>query len=237
MALECLLLTRDPCLLETIRSKLGAVGIELHFRKDARGAVETCARRHLDGFIIDCDDTPGGTEALTKIRNSPSNKFSMIFAVVNGPITVHPALDLGANFVLKKPVEEARLQSFLEIALSKMEREHRRYLRFQVNLPVELRFHTGGTVTGKMTNVSEGGLAVSVMKPVSREAAVTVEFQLPSVQPHRFKAKADVAWADAFAMGLRLLYIEPECRSSFAAWLNSLESQSRFRVPAQPSRR
>jgi len=52
---------------------------------------------------------------------------------------------------------------------------------------------------------------------------VAVRFRLSSADRQIFQAKADVVWNDTFAMGLRFLRIEPECRSSFAAWLDSLE--------------
>ena len=60
MALECLLLTGDSALLSTIRAKFSERGIELLVRKDAASALEFSKRRHLDGFVIDCDEVPQG---------------------------------------------------------------------------------------------------------------------------------------------------------------------------------
>ena len=67
MALECLLLTGDSALLSTIRAKFSEQGIELLVRKDAASAIEFSERRHLDGFVIDCDEVPQGKEALRSI--------------------------------------------------------------------------------------------------------------------------------------------------------------------------
>ena len=66
MALECLLLTGDSALLSTIRAKFSERGIELLVRKDAASAIELSKRRHLDGFVIDCDDVRQGKEAAAK---------------------------------------------------------------------------------------------------------------------------------------------------------------------------
>ena len=60
MGLECLVLTRDSALLSGIRAKFNELGIEILVRKDAALAVELSKRRHLDGFVIDCDEVPGG---------------------------------------------------------------------------------------------------------------------------------------------------------------------------------
>jgi hypothetical protein len=44
-----------------------------------------------------------------------------------------------------------------------MEREHRRYFRHPVNLPVLLK-HANGDQRARMTNLSEGGIAVRTTK-------------------------------------------------------------------------
>jgi CheY-like chemotaxis protein len=235
MGLNCLLLTSDATLLEVIRTGFSATSAELEMRTDAASAIELLGRRHLDGFIIDCDDALGATDVLTEIRGSRSNKTSVIVAVVNGTTSVSAAVDAGANFVLGKPVQDKQLRSLLDIALPRMAREHRRYFRHKVNLPVELLCYTGETFVGKITNVSEGGIALTHFGPAAVEGVVTVQFGLPSTEPHTFQAKAAVVWNDAATMGLRFLRIEPACLSSFEAWLDSLESQLQFRELAQSS--
>ena len=56
-----------------------------------------------------------------------------------------------------------------------------------------------------------------------------MEFELPSVEPQAFHAKADVVWSDSFVMGLRFLYIEKHSGVALQTWLNSLEAQFHFR--------
>ncbi len=84
------------------------------------------ARRHLDGFVIDCDGVEKAMDLLVQIRASRSNKLSVVVAVVNGKTSVSAAVDAGANFVLGKPVEAKTLRSILDVALPRMAREHRR---------------------------------------------------------------------------------------------------------------
>jgi len=48
------------------------------------------------------------------------------------------------------------------------------------------------------------------------------------------KAEAKVLWNDAHAVELRFLRNAPECRSNFAAWLDSLETQLQFHQSTQP---
>jgi len=179
--------------------------------------------------MIDCDDVPGGTKALARLRSTPANQQTLIIAIVNGSTSSEAALDLGANFVVSKPIHQTRLRSVLHIAVAKMEREHRRYFRYDVDLPLRFRNPLGQSVTASMKNVSEGGLAIKLVDPVRLEGVVIVEFQLPSVEPQTFHAKAEVVWSDSFVVGLRFLYIEKESGLALQTWLNSLESQFRFR--------
>jgi len=229
MGLECLIVTSDPVLLGHIKSNFSTHSALLDLRQDSASAIELLSRRHLDGLIIDCDDVPGGTEALGQARNGPSNKETLILAVVNGFTSTERALDLGANFVLCKPLQESRLRGILDIALPKMEREHRRYFRYDIDLPVCLRNHLGQSFTARMKNVSEGGLAIKLIDPVRLKGIVPVEFEVPSIEPQVFRAKADVVWSDDFEMGLRFLYIEKESEVALGSWLNSLEAQCQFR--------
>jgi DNA-binding response OmpR family regulator len=224
MDLNCLLLTSDATLLEVFRTGFSATSVELEMLADAASAIELSARRHLDGFVIDCDDVPEATDVLTEIRGSRSNKTSVVVAVLNGTTSVSTAVDAGANFVLGKPLQDKQVRSVLDLALPRMEREHRRYFRHKVELPVELSCYTGEIFAGKMMNVSADGLALIHFGPAAVEGVVTVKFGLPSAEPQTFQAKAEVVWNDASAMGLRFLRMEPGSRSCFEAWLDSLEA-------------
>jgi PilZ domain len=80
-----------------------------------------------------------------------------------------------------------------------------------------------------MQNVSEGGLAIKLIDPLRIKGVLTVEFEIPSVEPQAFHAKADVVWSDSFVMGLRFLYVEKHSVVALQTWLSSLEAQFRFR--------
>jgi c-di-GMP-binding flagellar brake protein YcgR len=153
--------------------------------------------------------------------------------VVNGSTSVDKALDLGANFVLSKPVKEIRWRSVLDASVQQMQREHRRYFRYKVDLPVQLQNQNAQIFRAKMKNVSEGGLAIQLIDPVRPEGLVDVQFELPSINPYNFCARAEVVWSDAFVMGLRFLHADAASRSALQLWLNSLEAQLQLRELSQ----
>lgn len=234
MALECLILTSDSTLLAPLRANLEAHKVSIQFRQDSASAAELVSRRHMDGLLVDCDDLRDGVRALGQLRNSPSNKQTFLLAIVNGSISEREAINLGADFALSKPLQESRLHKILEIAIPRMEREHRRYFRYDVNLPVRFRDPLGHSFTSAaIQNISEGGLAIKLADPVKLKGVVIVEFEIPSVEPQPFQAKAEVVWGDSFVMGLRFLYIEKNSAACFQSWLNSLEARLRFHESAQ----
>lgn len=234
MDLECLIVTCDPGLIGLMQAGLGTHGAALQLRQDCASAIELVSRRHLDGVVIDCD-VPGGAKAVAALRNAPANKQTLILAVTNGFTSAEEALDLGADFALGKPIQPPRLASILEVAVPKMEREHRRYFRYDVNLPVRFQTPVGQSFTAKMKNVSESGLAITLVEPLRVEGVVTVEFELPSVVPRTFHAKANVVWSDSFVMGLRFLYIDKDRGVALQDWLNSLEARAHFQEWAHRS--
>jgi ActR/RegA family two-component response regulator len=234
MALECLILTSDSAVLAPLRTSLGERKVAIQFRQDYESAVELVSRRHLDGLVVDCDDVPGGSGIPAQVRGSTSNKQTLTLAIVNGTTNERQAIDLGADFALSKPLQENRLQKILEIAIPRMEREHRRYFRFEANLPVRFRDPLGQScASASIQNISEGGVAIKLTDPSKLKGVVIVEFEIPSVEPQPFQAKAEIIWSDSFAMGLRFLYIEKDSAAGFQSWLNSLEARMRFHESSQ----
>jgi CheY-like chemotaxis protein len=229
MGLQCLAVTSDFRLIGQIKTILNEHGVSLDLRQDSVSAMELISRRHWDGVVIDCDNVPGATEAIADIRKSRSNKQTLIFAVIDGLTSVETALDLGANFVLSKPLQQTRWRSVVEAVIPKMQREHRRYFRHEVDLPVRLVGHDGKTLSARLKNISEGGMAIKLTDPLRLEGVMNLEFEIPSVESKTFRAKTDVVWSDAFVSGMRFLYVEKESASALQEWLDFLEAQLQFR--------
>lgn len=226
MRLQSLLVTQEHELLELVRPALESSGIEVEVRADASSAREISQRRHLDGFLIDCDDVPGGRELLAVIRGSGSNRMSTIFAVVNGNTSITQAMEEGANFVLGKPLATERFQAYLTVARVSMEREHRRYFRFAVDLPVRVYASDESWAEGRMVNISEGGLALRLALSSAMQGTVRLEFVLPSLEPFTVQAKGEVVWADTGGLlGIRFLYMGGDSLRRLQDWLNQLYAQ------------
>ncbi len=181
---------------ETISAYLRSAGVEIWPRgRWKREGKAKPAIQVITDFVR--DNVSGAKDVLPRIRSSGSNQRSVVFVIVNHTAEIDTLLKGGANFVLAKPVQDTALRGFLDIAIGRMEREHRRYFRHKVDMPIRLFFNTGESFAGKVKNVSEGGLALAPCGPITVQGGVTLQFELPSAEPQAFKAKAEVVWSDA----------------------------------------
>jgi len=232
MQLQCLLVTRQHDVLELVQPALAFFNIEVEVRSEVVSATEIAERRHLDGFLIDCDDVPGATQLLDRIRSSRSNKLSSIFAIVNGITTVNAALDQGANFVLGKPLAKDRFYAYLKIARAFMEREHRRYFRYKVDVPVRVESENQELFEGRAINISEGGILMYAPTMKAVQGTVRLTIDIPSIEPQPLEAKGEVVWSDdSGKVGVRVFYMSENSRQRLQQWFSVLHAQLEFRNP------
>lgn len=139
MTLESLLVTRDQQVIGVLRPAMEKLSIDVEVCRGARSGNEILQSEKFDAVIVDCDDLEGGLDLLQGLRKSLSNKNSVSFAVLNGTTTTQAAFDLGAQFVLQKPISPVNATRCFSAALSFMVRERRRYFRHPVEIAVHLK--------------------------------------------------------------------------------------------------
>jgi len=167
MVLQSLLLCRDPDMLRIFRRALDDLGIGLEVATTAESALDRLNRNKFDAIIVDCDDVAGGTGVLTGIQQAPSNKRALAIAVINGTTSMRAAFEMGAHFALDKPVTLERLQRALRAAHGFMVTEQRRYFRHAVDTKAYLSFGVVKELACKVTNISDGGMAVVLNEQIS----------------------------------------------------------------------
>ncbi len=220
MTLESLLLSRDPELVRVIRPTLEKLAIDLEICSEVRIATEILISEKFDAVIVDCDDMKGGLEILQGLRNTPSNRNSVTFAVLNGKrTTTQEAFEVGANFVLQKPISFLNATRCFNAAVNFMVRERRRYFRQAVRMPVEVTLgdkHLKATGT----NISEGGIALHLRESLPKGATPRLRFTLPTTSVS-MEVVAEVAWADIQGrVGLRFQTLPAKSQELLETWLN-----------------
>jgi DNA-binding response OmpR family regulator len=220
MSLESLLLSQDVDLVRVIRPTLEKLSIDVEICQEARQATEILIAEKFDAVIVDCDDLKGGIEVMEGLRNTPSNKSSVMFAVLNGKkTTTQQAFGMGANFVLQKPISILNASRCFHAALNFMLQERRRYFRHPVKLLVSIVLGDK-TVRATSTNISESGIALMLREALPKGAKPRLQFTLPDTR-HSFDIEGEVVWTDMKGRcGLRFHDVEKSTQQQLELWLN-----------------
>jgi DNA-binding response OmpR family regulator len=223
--LESLLLSRDVEVFRVLRPTLEKLSIEVEICQEAKKATEILISEKFDAVIVDCDDLPGGVEVLEGLRATPGNQQSVAFAIVNGKkTTTQEAFGMGVNFVLHKPLSALNASRCFNAALNFMLRERRRYFRHPVKMAVNV-FTGEREWKATSTNISEGGISLSLQHALPKGAKPRLQFTLPGAKT--MEVDAEMAWIDIKGnVGLRFLNVPQSSVEILERWLNSqLEQQ------------
>jgi DNA-binding response OmpR family regulator len=244
MTLESLLLSQDAELVSVLRPTLEKLAIEVEVCQEARTGADMLVSNKFDAVVVDCDDLMGGLSILQGLRNTPSNKNSVAFAVLNGKrTTTQEAFGMGANFVLQKPITSLNASRCFHAALNFMLKERRRYFRQPVKMPVQVAVN-GKTLNATSTNISEGGIAILLREALPKGAVPSLKFCLPHTHAP-IEVEAEVAWADLKGLaGLRFRQPAKEIQQQLERWLDARieedfpgtkQKMGAAQTPAEPS--
>lgn len=219
MALESLLLSRDPEVIRILRSALEKLSIEVEVCNGIGSGQEILRSEKFDAVLADCDELDGGIGVLASLRKGASNKNSVTFAIVNGSTTTQQAFRMGANFVLQKPISALNAKRCLSAAINFMIREQRRYFRCPVKLPATMDFGEGQKLKATVTNISEGGMAIFFRGKLPPSNLSSVSFRLPGAATP-LEPKVQVAWMDESGRaGLRFVEMAKDSKELLNRWL------------------
>jgi CheY-like chemotaxis protein len=218
MSLASLLVSRDPELVQPLRNAFErhSIGVEVCVGPNA--GTEILMSEHFDAVIVDCDDLVGGTDIMRGLRAMSANKNSVAIAVVHNVTTTGQAFQMGANFVIQKPVSPTNASRCASAAVAMMTRERRRYYRHPVEFPVTAWFGKD-EVEALASNVSEGGMALHFGSARPAGNLTKVMFNLPDLSSP-FEFRADLAWADEEGIaGVRFVDVPRKAQETLEDWL------------------
>ena len=219
MQLESLLLSRDPEVIRILQPALESLSVDVEVCSGVNSGQEILRTEKFDAIIVDCDDLKGALAVFEGLRKSASNRNSVTFAILNGGTTTQQAFQMGANFVLQKPISALNARRCLSAAINFMLRERRRYFRHPVKMLAQLSFGEGQKLKVALTNISEGGMAIVFRGKLPKGGVSAVSFELPGTATP-LEPKVQVAWMDdAGRAGLRFIEVSKESRAILDSWL------------------
>ena len=219
MSLKSLVLCSDDKIVRVLRRTLGDLEIGVELCADADSALRKLTRERFEAIIVDCAD-PRSADVLRSARAALCNKRAVAVAVVDAAAGLRSVFDLGAHFVLYKPVTTERAKSSFRAARALMKRERRRNFRVPVQIPVLIRkMDSDTTLRATTVDLSEGGMAVRIPGRQRPTGLWRVAFTLPASQVS-FELLSEFAWEGNMAQaGLRFLDVAPDSSRQLVEWL------------------
>lgn len=227
MSLKALLLCSDAKIVRVLRRVLGDLEIDVELCADGDSALRKLTRQRFEAIIVDCADD-GANEVLRSSRSAPCNKLAVAVAIVEPVVGLKAVFDVGAHFVLYKPVSSERAKSSFRAARALMKSERRRNIRVAVQIPVVMRSPgVGGNMRVMTVDLSEGGMAVKMERGRRPTGRWQIAFTLPGTET-ALELPAEFAWEGSGEQaGLRFQQLSPEATRQLREWLkqNSPEAE------------
>ena len=218
MNLKSLLLCSDEKIGRVLRRTLGDLDIGVEHCTSAEVALRHLTRDRFEAIIVDCAG-PGAADVLRAARTAPCNKRAIAVAILDPGSGLRSAFEIGAHFILYKPVSAERAKSSFRAARALMKRERRRNSRVSVNFPLEMvSAQSGARIKANTTDVGEGGLAVSIPRRTKPHGQWSLSFTLPGSS--KIEVAAEFAWeGSGTQVGLRFVNPSPDVARRLREWL------------------
>src|SRR5581483_9777 len=182
-------------------------------------AKDQLQKNKFDSVILDCDDIAMADEVLCSLQTASSNRRAIALALVNGITSMREAFAMGAHFVLEKPLTFERANRATRAAVGLMISEQRRYFRYPLQIKVWVTRPGNPPMVCTSTNLSEGGMALTLPQSIPTTDPVDMKFTLPDMA-EPIQAKGEIAWSNGSGtLGLRFIHLPPECRRTLTKWL------------------
>ena len=219
--IRALLVSRDNEMLAIFSDIFRELGIVVQGYADESSAALGLQAGRFEALVVDFDNLGSTRKIIATLRESPSSKNALIFAVASGGPSRTEALEQGVNFSLERPFNRAHIQEVLHTAYGLMLRERRRYFRYPVSLPVRLRRITGAELHCTSINISRNGMALHVPSALDLGDNIKVAFALTN-SDRMVKGEGTVVWDDKHGKaGLSFQCETLDDQNRLAAWLDN----------------
>lgn len=214
-----MLLCTDDTIVRVLRRVLSELEIGVEQCSDLDAAVQKMTRQRFESVIVDCTSQELASKILKGIRNAPANKRAIIIAIIDGQNAAKGATELGAHFVLFKPLSLERTRSSFRAVRALMKRERRRHARIPIEIPVELQLDGGkGSMHSVTSDLGENGIAIKT-KNQKLPPSFRVRFTLPEGSGAEVDTHGEVAWEGSTVVGVRFRDLAPEMSESLKLWI------------------
>ena len=226
MGLKSLLLSNDEKTVRVLRRVLSDLEIDVEHCSGVDEAIRRITRQRFEAIIADGANVEDAGSVLRGVRAAPVNKRALTVVLVEAPVGLKGGFELGAHFVLHKPLAVERAKASFRAVRAMMKRERRLQLRVAVQIPVECFGWGSRRYRAQTIDLCEGGMAIQFAERFAKENSLRFSFELPGMtgtgMGHIVEIHGDLAWeGDRARVGVRFTDATDEQRHTLRRWLNS----------------
>jgi DNA-binding response OmpR family regulator len=219
MNLKSLLLSSDEKTIRTLRRVLSDLEINVEHCSGMDDAIRRITRQRFEAIIVDAENVEKATNVLKAVQAAAVNKRALAIVLVESSVGLKGGFEMGAHFVLHKPLAVERAKSSFRAVRALMRRERRVQLRVPVQVPVECQ--GARRYKAKTIDLCEGGMAIQFTTHITNETLLHFSLELPGMGK-KLEVIGQLAWEGSDdQVGVRFKNISDEQRSALRRWLES----------------
>jgi DNA-binding response OmpR family regulator len=221
MNLKSLLLSSDERTVRVLRRVLNDLEIDVEHCSSADDAIHQITRQRFEAIIVDGKNAEETSSVFRAAKAAPVNKRALTIMLVESPVGLKGGFEMGAHFVLHKPLAVERAKASFRAVRALMKRERRLQMRVAVQIPVEC--FGSGRLRYKATTLDlcEGGMAIQFSGRVAKENSLRFSLDLPGMD-EKLELHGELAWeGKGDQAGVRFKDATDEQRNTLRQWLNS----------------
>ena len=219
--LRSFLFSRDQELINLIGEALKTLSIDVSQCGDAQEAVQQLTAEKFDAIIVDNADASGAVAVLSAAKSLPSCEQSIGIVLATSLSSIGLAEGARSHMVIYRPLSLGRLVNGIKSALGlrNLGHDERESERASSNIPATLRCVGMEGTLAFITNISAGGVALSVGQFIPPSCIQTIEFSLPGTNEN-LSASVELVWRNVHGrMGVRFAGVSPAFTEGLQKWL------------------
>jgi len=219
MNLKSLLLSSDEKTVRVLRRVLSDLEIDVEHCSAADDAIRRITRQRFEAIIVDGANAEEASQVFRGAKAAPVNKRALAIVLVESPVGLKGGFEMGAHFVLHKPLAVERAKASFRAVRALMKRERRLQMRVAVQIPVEC--YGSGRYKAKTIDLCEGGMAIQFSGRVAKENSLRFSLDLPGMD-EKLEIYGELAWeGNGDQAGVRFKNATGEQRNTLRQWLKS----------------
>jgi CheY-like chemotaxis protein len=221
MNLKSLLLSSDEKTVRVLRRVLSDLEITVEHCTSWEASVRRITRQRFEAIIVDSANREDAGNVLRAMKAAPINKRALAIVLVESNVGLKGGFELGAHFVLHKPLAVERAKASFRAVRALMKSERRLQLRVPVELPITCIGNS--RYPARTIDLCEGGMAIQFTGRKANETSLRFALELPGVEKgvfEKLEIAGELAWeGDEYRAGVRFKDVADSQRSTLRKWL------------------